>query len=88
VEARPAIREQDDHSSSVAMRHAVAGLPPRQKAAVVLRYYMDLPFGRIADLLGVKESTAKTLVAKAIRRLRDQGRLDTREEVVDAIRYP
>ncbi|HVL38064.1 MAG TPA: sigma-70 family RNA polymerase sigma factor [Fimbriimonadaceae bacterium] len=88
LEARPTLPNDEDHASSLALRRSVAGLPPRQKAAVVLRYYVDLPFAKVAELLGVTESTAKSLVAKAVERLRADGALDTREEASDVIRHP
>jgi len=38
---------------------ALAALPPRQRACVVLRFYADLTVGQIADDLGVTEGTVK-----------------------------
>jgi RNA polymerase sigma factor (sigma-70 family) len=38
---------------------ALAALPPRQRACVVLRYYADLTVGQIADELGVTAGTVK-----------------------------
>ncbi|HVA43739.1 MAG TPA: sigma-70 family RNA polymerase sigma factor [Acidimicrobiales bacterium] len=44
---------------------AVRSLPPRQRAAVVLRYYEDLPEADIARTLGCSVGTVKSQLAKA-----------------------
>ena len=41
------------------LNSALAALPPRQRACVVLRYYADLTVGQIADDLGVTAGTVK-----------------------------
>lgn len=46
------------------------GLPPQQRAAVVLRFYEDLPFSRVAEVLGCPESTARSHVHRAVAALR------------------
>lgn len=45
-------------------------LPVNQRAAVVLRFYEDLPFARIAEILGCTESTARSHVHRAVAGLR------------------
>jgi RNA polymerase sigma-70 factor (sigma-E family) len=44
---------------------AVQALPSRQRAAVVLRYYADLPEAEIAETLGCSAGTVKSQLAKA-----------------------
>jgi RNA polymerase sigma-70 factor (sigma-E family) len=44
---------------------AVRSLPPRQREAVVLRYYEDLPEREIAALLGCSQGTVKSQLSKA-----------------------
>jgi RNA polymerase sigma-70 factor (sigma-E family) len=44
---------------------AVRALPPRQRAAVVLRYWDDLDDAAIADVLGCSIGTVKSQLAKA-----------------------
>lgn len=50
---------------------AIARLPERQRAAVVLRYYADLPEAEIADLLGCRVSAVKSLLHRALGTLRE-----------------
>jgi RNA polymerase sigma-70 factor (sigma-E family) len=64
----------DSPEGGVVGRHAVMGaldrLPPRQRAAVVLRFYEDLPEDRIADLLRCRPGTARSLVSRGVQALR------------------
>ena len=59
---------------------ALATLPPRQRAVVVLRYYEDLTEAQTAEALGIAVGTVKSQHAKAIATLR--GRTDLREDAV------
>jgi RNA polymerase sigma-70 factor (sigma-E family) len=56
-------------SISATVAGALLGLAPRQRAAVVLRYYVDLPEAEIAATLGVSVGTVKSQLAKARRQL-------------------
>ena len=47
-------------------------LPPRQRAAVVLRFYEDLEYGEIAAILGCTEATARSHVHRALGALRER----------------
>jgi RNA polymerase sigma-70 factor (sigma-E family) len=49
---------------------ALALLPPRQRAAVVLRYYQDLPERQVAEALGCPVGTARSLVSRGVAQLR------------------
>jgi RNA polymerase sigma-70 factor (ECF subfamily) len=51
---------------------ALLKLPIRQRAALVLHYYEDLPEYQVADLLGVSEQAARSLVARGRKTLREQ----------------
>jgi RNA polymerase sigma-70 factor (sigma-E family) len=48
----------------------LADLPSRMRAALVLRYYQDLPENDIAELLGCAPGTARSLVHRGLARLR------------------
>ncbi|MFJ1760084.1 SigE family RNA polymerase sigma factor [Amycolatopsis sp. NPDC088138] len=52
------------------VRHALAALPPKQRAAVVLRYWEDLPVAATAAALGCSEGTVKSQVSKGLGALR------------------
>lgn len=49
---------------------ALGGLPDRQRHALVLRFYLDLPDGEIAELIGCRPATVRTLIHRALRDLR------------------
>ncbi|MFJ7176030.1 SigE family RNA polymerase sigma factor [Streptomyces massasporeus] len=63
-----------DVSSAVAERSrlegALAQLSPRQRAAVVLRYYEDLPEAQVAQALGCPVGTARSHASRGVARLR------------------
>jgi RNA polymerase sigma factor (sigma-70 family) len=48
---------------------AVAALPDRQRAVLVLRYYADLSEAEIAGALGCRPGTVKSIASRALRRL-------------------
>lgn len=62
------------HADAVADRHALlaalAQLPPRQRAVVVLRYYEDLTERQTADALGCAVGTVKSQASTGLARLR------------------
>lgn len=49
---------------------AVAELPPKQRAAVVQRFVLDLPHAAIASALGCSEEAARRNVHEGLKRLR------------------
>ncbi|MHA3704994.1 SigE family RNA polymerase sigma factor [Jatrophihabitans sp. YIM 134969] len=54
---------------------AMATLPARQRAVLVLRYYEGLPDREIATLVGVSEATVRSLASRAFATLRDHPSL-------------
>jgi RNA polymerase sigma factor (sigma-70 family) len=52
------------------MWHAILGLPPRQRAAIVLRYYEDLSESQSAEVLRCSVGALNQLVARAMANLR------------------
>jgi RNA polymerase sigma factor (sigma-70 family) len=49
---------------------ALNALPWRQQAALVLRFHVDLPEADIADILGCRPSTVRSLTRRALATLR------------------
>jgi DNA-directed RNA polymerase specialized sigma24 family protein len=59
-----------DTVGRVSLLAGVADLPPRMRAAVVLRYYADLPVEEVAATLGTSVNTVKAQLQTALDRLR------------------
>jgi RNA polymerase sigma-70 factor (sigma-E family) len=72
-----------DRADAVAIRQAVAALPRRQRTALVLRYYADLPVAEVAALMGCAPGTVKSLTSKALAALRQVEGMQLAEEVAD-----
>jgi RNA polymerase sigma-70 factor (sigma-E family) len=64
--AARALREVDDEAE---FRWALAQLPARQRAVLVLRYWTDLPVAEVADILSCTEGTVTSTASRAAARL-------------------
>lgn len=62
--------EQPDVATRHDIRDALQQLPPRRRAAVVLRYYEDMTEQQAADVLGCSVPAIKALVARGLETLR------------------
>jgi RNA polymerase sigma-70 factor (sigma-E family) len=64
-----------DHADDIALRQAVVAalrtLPPRQRAAVVLRYLEDLSVADVAVTLRCSEGAVKSHASRGLARLRE-----------------
>lgn len=67
AQARPEARRDAPHE----MADALEALSPRQRAAVVLRYYADLSEPEIAEALGCRRGTVKSLLHRGLATLRE-----------------
>lgn len=61
------------------VRAAILRLPPRQRAAFLLRHESGLPVREAAKVLGCAEGTVQALTFQAVRRLRELVPADARE---------
>jgi RNA polymerase sigma factor (sigma-70 family) len=52
------------------IEHLTGTLPPKERAAVVLRYGYDLPYAEIGAVLGSSEEAARAAASSGVRRLR------------------
>jgi RNA polymerase sigma factor (sigma-70 family) len=57
----------DPPTELIELRDALARLSERQRIAIVLRYFVDLPDAEIAQILGAREATVRSLVRRALR---------------------
>jgi RNA polymerase sigma factor (sigma-70 family) len=71
-----------DHAQAVAVRQAVAALPPRRRAALVLRYYLDLSVADTAEVMGCSQGAVKALSAQAVTKLRAHPLLTDVEDTI------
>jgi RNA polymerase sigma-70 factor (sigma-E family) len=72
--------ESVDHAATLAFHNvelvselgwALALLPRRQRAMVVLRYWLDLPEAEVAEILSCSVGTVKSTTSRAVARLRE-----------------
>jgi RNA polymerase sigma-70 factor (sigma-E family) len=70
----PGEADRSDHADQlvdrVLLMEALAGLPARQRACVVLRYFDDLSVADTASALGCSEGTVKSQTSKGLDHLR------------------
>src|SRR5688500_13063797 len=77
--ARPASAElpelpvEDGRPAYAQLEHLADGLPPTERAAVVLRYGYDLAYDDIATAVGSTPAAARQAASSGIRRLRASG---------------
>ncbi len=75
--------EQQAPELRIMVLDALAALPPRARAVVVLRYWADMSVEQVATLLGCSEGTVKSQSARGLDKLRpllgDVATADQRE---------
>lgn len=67
---------------ALVVREAVRALPPRQRQAVVLFYFADMPVAEVARVMGAAENTVKSWLSRGRRALQvELGPLAHEEDV-------
>ena len=69
--AAPVPVEEHRVVARLAMVAALRGLPARQRAVLVLRYYEDFSEAEIAEALGISAGSVKTHASRGLAALRD-----------------
>jgi RNA polymerase sigma factor (sigma-70 family) len=64
-----------DTDNALAVRTAVLHLPPRQRAVLLVRYFLDMSVRETADVLRCSEGTVKSSTSDALANLRRSGLL-------------
>jgi RNA polymerase sigma factor (sigma-70 family) len=68
------LRNDGEMGASVDLRRAVAALPPRTRAALLLHHYCGFSVEETAGALGISPNTVKTQLRKSLARIREEIR--------------
>jgi RNA polymerase sigma-70 factor (ECF subfamily) len=68
------LRDDGEMGVSVDLRRAIAGLPSRTRAALLLHHYCGFSVEETAGALGVSPNTVKTQLRKGLARVREETR--------------
>lgn len=71
------ISETERTDTQEVLWEQVCSLPPRQRTALVLRYYEDLSEAETAELMGCSVGTVKSQVSVALNKLRERVGIDS-----------
>jgi len=76
ADALPEIRDVESADGVVVERimvlRTLRALPERQRTAIVLRFYEDLPEGDIASIMRCPAGTVRSLISRGVAAMRDQ----------------
>jgi RNA polymerase sigma-70 factor (sigma-E family) len=76
--------EPDFSGDGPLLWEALRRLPARQRSAIVLRFYLDLPEAEVARLLGVPTGTVKSWTHRGLAQLRVRLGAEYREEPLES----
>ncbi len=92
VDHVPERGDADDPLRQVADRDEIWALlrtvSDRQRAALVMRYFHDLPDGEIAVALGCREGTVRSLISRGLADLRHRTEVAVEPRGIDPSRRP
>ncbi|GAA2752617.1 MULTISPECIES: SigE family RNA polymerase sigma factor [Kitasatospora] len=74
-EAADGVATGADLDAALDLRQALAALPPRQRATVVLRYFCDLSVEQTAEAMGCSSGNVKSQSSRALDALRGSAAL-------------
>ncbi|MCU6707316.1 RNA polymerase sigma factor [Paenibacillus sp. J5C_2022] len=75
------VSEEKDITLSISLQHMMNVLQDEEKSIVVLRFYESYTFKEIADLLNIPLGTAKSILYRALAKLRNELKEDKRYEI-------
>jgi RNA polymerase sigma-70 factor (sigma-E family) len=82
----PEPAQANDVADAVVNREAIwqllNSIAERQRAAIVLRYFHDLPDDEIADCLGCRTATVRSLISRGVADMRQRARGDDVDSVI------
>lgn len=67
---QPSGEDRSANPTDAYLLDALARLTPRRRIALTLRYYADLPEAEIADVMGARRGTVKSLISRGLADLR------------------
>ncbi|HXI03842.1 MAG TPA: sigma-70 family RNA polymerase sigma factor, partial [Candidatus Saccharimonadales bacterium] len=60
-----------DQERALILTRKIGELNPRQRMAITLRYFRQMPLKEIADVLQCSEGNVKNMLFRSVRKLRD-----------------
>ena len=79
AEEIPDLESLDERPAYEELQELTQGLPPKERAAVVLRYGYDLDYTTIGDALGSSAEAARQAASSGVRRIRKKGNAHVRQ---------
>lgn len=69
----PHTGDAPDPDTAAALSEALMSLPARQRTALALRYFEDLPIAAVASAMSCAEGTVKSQISRGLRVLRERA---------------
>ena len=66
------VQSEEEHSQTRIMNAALNTLSDYQKEAIYLKYSQGLEYAKIAELLGIDISSARTLIYRSLKKVKDE----------------